>query len=133
MVLVDTNVLAYLLIAGDHTRHAQALFTRDADWRSETFLLHEFSNVLATYVRAGALTLHQGKELQARAQALMPALIDIEHARALEIAVEYTLSTYDARFIALAIQLGVRLVTQDVKLRRAVPAWTLALEEAVAG
>ncbi len=55
MLLVDTNVLAYLLIEGDHTRAAQALYERDPEWRSEAFILVEFSNVLATYVRTRAL------------------------------------------------------------------------------
>jgi predicted nucleic acid-binding protein len=55
MVVVDTNILAYLLIKGDRTADAQALFTRDAEWRSEGFVLIEFSNILATYQRSGAL------------------------------------------------------------------------------
>lgn len=55
MVVVDTNVLAYPLIVGDQTAAAQALFARDADWRGESFILVELSNLLATYVRAGGL------------------------------------------------------------------------------
>ena len=39
MVVVDTNVVAYLLIEGDRTAEAQALYARDPDWRSEGFLL----------------------------------------------------------------------------------------------
>ena len=31
MVVVDTHIIAYLLIAGDRTREAQALYGRDAD------------------------------------------------------------------------------------------------------
>jgi predicted nucleic acid-binding protein len=55
MVVVDTNILAYLLIAGDRTREAQALYGRDSDWKSEAFLLVEFSNILASYQRLGEL------------------------------------------------------------------------------
>jgi len=133
VVLVDTNVLAYLLIAGDQTKTAQALYARDSDWRSEAFLLIEFSNILSTYIRADALTLQEGLQLHASAQSLMPTLTHVEHARALEVGAEFTISAYDARFIALAMQMGVKLVTQDMKLRRAVPAWTRALEDAAAG
>ncbi|MFH1045069.1 MAG: hypothetical protein V1796_08550 [Pseudomonadota bacterium] len=39
MVVVDTNVLACLLIESDRTKEAQALFAKDSDWRSEAFLL----------------------------------------------------------------------------------------------
>jgi hypothetical protein len=48
-------VLVYLLINDDRIREAQALFARDSDWRSDAFVLIEFSNVLGTYLRAGAL------------------------------------------------------------------------------
>jgi len=39
MLLVDTNIVAYLLIDGDYTNGAQRLRIRDSDWRSEAFLL----------------------------------------------------------------------------------------------
>jgi hypothetical protein len=36
MVLIDTNILAYLLIHGEQTDAAQRLRRGDPDWRSET-------------------------------------------------------------------------------------------------
>ena len=48
MLIVDTNVVVYLLIQGDHSAAAQELYIRDPDWRSEAFLLIEFANVLAS-------------------------------------------------------------------------------------
>jgi predicted nucleic acid-binding protein len=129
VTLVDTNVLAYLLIEGDRTPAAQALYARDSDWRSEGFIMVELSNILATYVRTQAMTHKQGLALLASAHALMPTLTNLEHARALETATEFAISAYDARFIALARQMHVKLVTEDVKLRAAVPAWTISLSE----
>ena len=128
--LVDTNVLAYLLIEGDRTPAAQALYARDPDWRSEAFIMVEFSNILATYVRTQAMTHKQGLELLAKAKALMPALTDLQHAQGLETATEFRIAVYDARFIAVARQMRVKLVTEDTKLRAAVPAWTVSLEDA---
>jgi predicted nucleic acid-binding protein len=133
MVVVDTNVLAYLLIAGDRTRDAQALLSRDPDWRSEAFLLVEFSNLLATYVRAGALGRSQALSLLAAAESRMRGLVNVPHARALSVAAELSVSAYDARFIAAAQVLGARLVTEDAKLRDAAPALTLSLAAALAG
>ena len=63
MVVVDTNILAYLLIAGDCTKDAQSLYERDADWKSEAFLLIEFSNILVTYQRNGYLSGNQSESL----------------------------------------------------------------------
>ncbi len=131
VVLVDTNILAYLLIEGDRTPAAQALYGRDPDWRSESFIMVELSNILATYVRARALTHKQATGLLAEAQALMPTLTSLQHQQGLDTATEFSISAYDARFIAVARQMRVKLITEDVKLRTAVPAWTLSLGDAV--
>lgn len=130
MTLVDTNVLAYLLIEGDRTPAAQALYARDPDWRSEGFIMVELSNILATYVRTHAMTHKQGLTLLASARALVPNLTNVDHAQALETATEFAISAYDARFIALARQMHGKLVTEDAKLRAAVPAWTISLAAA---
>lgn len=130
MVLVDTNILAYLLIDGDRTAAAQALYARDSDWRSESFIMVEFSNILATYVRTRAMTHAQGLDLLAEAQALMPALLNLQHSQGLDAAAEFAISAYDARFIAVAKQMRAKLVTEDAKLRAAVPAWTVSLADA---
>jgi predicted nucleic acid-binding protein len=131
LVLVDTNILVYLLIEGDRTSSAQKLYAYDSDWRSEAFILVEFSNVLATYVRNRALPLGKGKDLLVDAETRLPALRNVSHAEALETATEFGISAYDARFIALAKGLRVKLVTEDVKLLAAVPSLTCSLADAV--
>jgi predicted nucleic acid-binding protein len=130
VVLVDTNVLAYLMLEGDRTSAAQELFERDADWRSEAFIMVEFSNVLTTYVRTKVLSRDQGLKLLAGAEKLVPVLTSVQNARALEVATQFVISAYDARFVALAIQMKVKLVTEDAKLRAAVPSWTISLADA---
>lgn len=127
MVLVDTNILAYLLIEGDRTAAAQELYARDPDWRSEGFILVEFSNVLATQMRAKSLSREQGTRLLAEAQALIPDPTIVQHAKALEAVSHFGISAYDARFIAMAMQVKLKLITEDTKLRSAVPEWTAPL------
>lgn len=131
MVVVDTNVLAYLMIAGDRTAAAQALFARDADWRSDGFILVEFANILATYVRADALTRDRALAMLGEAERLMPGLEMTPNAAALEVALRFAISAYDGRFIACAMRSGRRLVTEDAALRRAAPDWTVSLADAV--
>lgn len=131
MVAVDTNIVAYLLLEGDRTRDAQALFAHDADWRSESFLLVEFSNLLATYRRKGALGGVAAASLLASAERTMSRLVNLPHARALAIAGEYGVSAYDARFLGTAQGLGTRLVTEDAKLRSAAPELTRSLSQAL--
>ena len=132
MVLVDTNILVYLMIEGDRTPAAQELYERDADWRSEALVMVEFSNVLATYVRSKALTYERAIKLLEQALALVPMLTNVMHAQALETAAQFGISAYDARFITLAEQMRAKLVTEDIKLQLAVPSWTVSLAGAVA-
>lgn len=130
MVFIDTNILAYLMIQGDRTSAAQELYARDPDWRSEGFILVEFSNILATYVRTKAMTREVGARLLAEAQTFVPGLTSVPHAHALETAMQFEISAYDARFITLARHMRVKLVTEDAKLRAAVPNWTVSLAAA---
>ena len=133
MVVVDTNVLAYLLIEGDRTRDAQALYLKDADWRSEAFVLVEFSNILATYLRSSALSRRHAQSLLIEAEKRVRALVSLPHLRALRVAEQFAVSAYDARFLGAAQSLGARLVTEDGRLRAAAPALTKSLSDALAG
>ena len=128
MVVVDTNVLAYLLIEGDRTDDAQALLKCDPDWRSEEFLMIEFSNVLATYQRKGALSAATARNLLTAAPQFV-SLVSTPHDIALVVAAEFNVSAYDARFLAVARQLGAPLITEDLRLRTAAPALTASLAQ----
>jgi predicted nucleic acid-binding protein len=78
------------------------------------------------------LTQAQGAKLLVEAQAHLPTLHDVVNTQALETAMQSRISAYDARFISLAKQLKLKLVTEDVKLRGAVPSWTMSLADALA-
>jgi len=133
MRVVDTNVVAYLLMAGGQSAAARQLHDRDPDWRSEAFLLVEFTNVLAFSVTAKRMTASQATDSLVTATALFAGrLAHVSHALVLETALRYRVTAYDARFLALAQQLDSRLITEDAKLRAAAPELTQALTEALA-
>ncbi len=133
MLLVDTNVVAHLLIDGDHTEAAQELRRRDPDWRSEAFLLVEFTNVLASSIATKRMSNTLAEHILSEAITLLDGkLVHIAHAAVLSIAVRYRVTAYDGRFLALAQQLGRRLVTEDAKLRAAAPGLTQSLAETLA-
>jgi predicted nucleic acid-binding protein len=133
MLLVDTNVVVYLLIQGELTEAAQALRSRDPDWRSEAFLLVEFTNVLVSSIVTKRMTLALAQDFLANAVAMFDGkLARVGHPSVLTIAARYGVSAYDGRFLALAHQLGHRLVTEDARLRAAAPKLTQSLAEALA-
>lgn len=133
MVLIDTNVAVSLWIENDWTDAARRLFAKDSGWSTEAYALVEFSNVMATYVRNDLSSFADAhKRLREAEQLLSPGLIEIEHGAALRAAIDYGTSAYDARFLAAARELDVRLVTEDAKLRRAAPELTQSIDQALA-
>ena len=133
MVLVDTNVIAPLYVRSARTDAVEELFARDAVWRTEPLALIELSNVLITYERARYITGATARDCLNRAAAfLQPQLFRVSHQAALEAALDYRVTAYDARFLALADQLGSRLVTEDARLRAAAPGLTQSLAEVLA-
>ena len=132
MKVVDTNVLAGLFIEGPFSASARALYGHDADWHSEPFILIEFTNVLATLIRAGRLTREAGVALVDRAQAVLAdGLHEVDHGSALAIAAGQSVSAYDARFLCVALALGSRLVTEDAALRRKASGHAISIAEAL--
>lgn len=51
MIVVDTNVLAYLYLPGEYTAAAEALLAHDPDWAAPVLWRSEFRNILAGYLR----------------------------------------------------------------------------------
>jgi len=131
VVVVDTNILAYLLIDGEQTKAARKLFQQDAEWKSEGFLLIEFSNILATYERRGNLSQSQADKLLGEATDVMSHLVTLPHQDVLVGARRYGVSAYDARFLILAERERTNLVTEDARLRAAAPAITCSLDESL--
>ena len=84
----------------------------------------EFSNLLATQVRSKALTLAEAISLLNDAASLVATVIDVPHVDALRTAQSFSVSAYDARFLAAAQTLGTKLVTEDSRLRKAAPQLT---------
>ena len=134
MLLVDTNIAFALLVRNTPLfEAARELYARDADWRSDSHALVEISNVLSRYVRARELTAAQAVAVMTEAaERLRPHLISVGPVEALRMALKYKVSAYDARFLLCAAELGVKLVTEDVKLRTAAPALTQSLQAALA-
>ena len=132
MVVVDANVLAYLFLTGDRTEQAQALFAKDCDWRSDAFILVEFTNVLTTSMRARRLPESDAAALLSTAESMLRDRLQfVSHADALRVAARFGVSAYDARYLAVCQVLGRKLVTEDGKLRAAAPSLTMSISESL--
>ncbi len=128
MIVVDTNVLAYLYLPGDHTAHAETLLARDPDWAAPVLWRSEFRNILAGYMRRGTLTFEQARDIQAEAESVLAGNEhDVDSQRVLELVRDSNCSAYDCEFVALALRLDTKLVTMDAKMLKAFPEHAVAL------
>ncbi|CAN5157678.1 type II toxin-antitoxin system VapC family toxin [soil metagenome] len=128
MIVVDTNILAYLYLPGAMTAHAEALLARDADWAAPVLWRSELRNILAGYIRRKALSFDQACSLQEEAESLLAgAEFEVDSNTVLELVRDSDCSAYDCEFVALAIKLNTRLVTADKKLLRAFPGRAVGL------
>lgn len=132
MILVDTNVVMGLMLQGGYSEPARALFQRDSDWHTENLLFHELTNALSVQCRAAGLELSQAQRFLGRARELLAeGMHEVSDADALAAAAHFGISGYDARFVVLARALGTPLVTEDRRLRDAVPAHTRSIAQAL--
>jgi predicted nucleic acid-binding protein len=129
VIVADTNLIAYLLIRGERTELAERAYQKEPRWAAPLLWRSEFRNILAFYMRRGLLSVEQAIELADRAELLMRQReFELRAADVLELASASGCSAYDCEFVALARQLGVRLVTSDQAVLSAFPSIAQSLE-----
>ena len=122
MIVVDTNLLVYLYVQGQQTARAEGVFRRDSIWAAPLLWRSEFRNSLVSLIRQRALELGEALRVTAEAERLMAEReYGIPTGPVLELALRSGCSAYDCEFVALARDLGVRLVTTDRQVLRAFP------------
>ena len=133
MMIVDTNIIAYRAIPGPRSEDARRLALRDSVWVAPPLWRSVFRNVLAGFIRRRTLTLPEATEMAAMAGTFLtggePAVADLQ---VLELVARSSCTSYDCEFVALAIMLDVRLVTEDRELLKAFPQRCRSLEEILA-
>jgi predicted nucleic acid-binding protein len=122
MIVVDTNVIAYLFIPGDRSSEARRAYLRDPAWCAPVLWRSEFLNVLALYLRKKQLSLDTAMAIAHEAGMLLePGEYRIGQNAVLPLLETSGCSAYDCEFVALAQQLDVSLVTSDKQILRAFP------------
>ena len=128
MIVVDTNVIAYLYLPTEFTQHAENLLKHDSDWAVPLLWRSEFRNVLALYIRKGLLTFDEAYRIQSEAEELLAQQeYEIPSYEILALVSMSGCSAYDCEFVALAKRLGVKLVTSDAQLLKRFPDIAVAL------
>ena len=122
MIVVDVNILAYLLIPGKFTTSAEHLLEADPVWAAPRLWRSELRNVFATYLRSKQPELVDALALFQRAADIIGAdEYEVQTSDVLSLSKKGRCSAYDCEYIALAEFLDVKLVTADGELAKAFP------------
>jgi len=117
VIVADTNLIIYLLVAGQHSGEAEAVYHKDSHWIAPQLWRSEVRNVLALYVRQQLIDLDEALEAVDEAEQLIAGQeFELASARVLRLAVTSGCSAYDCEFVALAQDLDLPLVTSDKTL-----------------
>ncbi len=131
MIVVDSNIVAYLYLPGPHTADAETLLKLDPEWTAPRLWRSEFRNILAGCLRRRMIPYETTLDLQREAEDLLAgAEHEVDSRLVLELVRDSDCSAYDCEFVALAMTLGVQLVTMDNKLLKAFPKHAVALAAA---
>lgn len=131
MIVVDTNILAYLYLPTEFTPLAERLLEHEPDWRVPLLWRSELRNVLTLYLRRRLLSFDQAYAIQTEAETLLADReYTVDSFEVLRLVEDSECSAYDCEFVALARQLAVPLVTADQKVLKNFPRVATSLVEA---
>jgi predicted nucleic acid-binding protein len=130
MIVVDTNIIAYLYLESSRSAQVERLLEKDTQWSAPLLWRSEFRNVLALYIRKNYLSLEEAQEIIREALRLMKGReYEIASFQVMELVASSECSAYDCEFVALAEDLGIPLVTVDKKLLKKFPQIAVSLDE----
>jgi predicted nucleic acid-binding protein len=132
MIVVDTNIIAYLYLEGERSLQVEQLLEKNAQWAAPVLWRSEFRNVLALYIRKKHLSLDQAHQITREAMLLMQGReYEIVSFHVLELVASSNCSAYDCEFVALAEDLNTSLITVDKKILREFPEIAVLLDDFV--
>ena len=123
MIIVDTNVIVYLVLPGAWTADAMRVRQIDPDWAAPVLWRSEFRSVLSKYMRDGQFDLKAALTYMRAAERIMRRggshLVSSD--LVLRLVAASACTAYDCEYVALAQRFGVPLVTSDKALLRGFP------------
>ena len=122
MIVVDTNVIAYLFIKGEYSEFAEHLLKIDSEWISLPLWRSEFRSVLSLYIRKNKLTVTEAYKIAQLAEDFMNEReFQVDSNKIFNLVSSSNCSSYDCEFVALAQSFNLTLYTSDKKVVQEFP------------
>ena len=129
MIVVDTNILAYLYLDTPQSQQAEQLYAIDTCWCAPILWRSEFRSVLSLYLRKTLLSREDCLLIFQQAEAVIGANeYNVATSVVLNLLQTSDCSAYDCEFVVLAQELDTRLITSDKQILRAYPQRAQSLE-----
>ena len=130
MIIVDTNVIAYLYLSNERSEQVERLLEKDSEWAAPLLWRSELRNVLALYMRKEILSLEAAQAVMEEAMRLMDGReYEIVSFQVLDLVSKSTCSAYDCEFVPFALELGLPFVTVDKKILKEFPGIAVSLND----
>ncbi|MCC5805255.1 MAG: type II toxin-antitoxin system VapC family toxin [Opitutales bacterium] len=132
MIVVDNTVLSDLILGADAVREsAKILVLEDPDWISASLWRFEFGNVLWKIFRSPGDEWENVESpkvvFEAADAALLETVESLDSCEIFSIATHSDLTFYDASYVWLARERGLKLRTRDKKILRKCPDVAVAM------
>lgn len=130
MIVADNSVLVYFWLPSVFAELAEAAKNQDNIWAAPILWRAEFRNVLAGYLRKNLLTENEANTAYLNAQKDLGANeFTVPTERIIKLVLASDCTAYDCEYVALAMDLGVPLVTTDKQILRVFPKTAVSLEK----
>jgi predicted nucleic acid-binding protein len=129
LIVVDTNIIAYLYLPTIFTKDVEMLQKIQPDWAAPVLWKSEFRNILALHLRKELIELDTAFNMMTEAEELIGANEYLIDSTSVITLTQSGCSAYDCEFISLAKSLDTKLVTADKKLLRIFPEVSITAKE----
>lgn len=130
MIVADTNLIVYFSIYTEHSTLAEAVCAADSIWVAPLLWRSEYRATLMKYINHAGMNFETAvSSLRVAEEAIAGREYTVDARKVLELAIQSKCSAYDCEYVALAMDLGVPLVTMDKQVLRAFPKIAVSLEK----
>ena len=117
MIVVDTNIVAYLYLKGEHTLQSEKALIKDSEWLVPRLWRSEFRSTITQYLRKELVGFESALAIIKKAEQFMKGKeYTVSSNHVMRLVKHTSCSSYDCEFVALAEQFNTILLTVDKQI-----------------